>query len=346
MAAVFPHLAGLRAATRFLTYKAVLDAREGRGNEAWAALSTALRMNDQVTREPTLISVLVRVACIKILFSAFPRVLADAPPTPDQARSFSGLLANFDMMRGYARAMQAERCCGIWEFDYVRRGRLKDVLTLSAGESERSDLWLRALARLGIIGRLVWEPLRKLDELYYLRSMRDWIALAEQPYASALHGYERLGAKRLVSYDVLEEQMQRGPWYAVLTRNISPVFSRAHAARDEAIAILRLMQTALALHSYRLEHAGYPASLEELTPGGVPSFALDPFADRPLLYQREGTGYLLYSIGKDLADNGGVDRETAIVRTRRGFPDYDLPLRLPAKLPRVQRRRFWPPQAT
>ncbi len=71
-------------------------------------------------------------------------------------------------------------------------------------------------------------------------------------------------------------------------------------------ARLRLVRVALALRVFRLEQGAYPEKLEELTRiiGHVPD---DVFGAGPLKYSRRGGGYVLYSVGHDGVDDGGVD---------------------------------------
>ena len=64
-----------------------------------------------------------------------------------------------------------------------------------------------------------------------------------------------------------------------------------------------------ALRLYQVEHGAYPDSLEALVPECLPSVPQDPFGGKPLKYRREGNSYVLYSIGADLKDGGGVGGE-------------------------------------
>ena len=45
----------------------------------------------------------------------------------------------------------------------------------------------------------------------------------------------------------------------------------------------------------------------ELSPDYLKEIPLDLFIDKPLHYEREGKGYLLYSVGMNLKDDGGSD---------------------------------------
>jgi hypothetical protein len=147
------------------------------------------------------------------------------------------------------------------------------------------------------------------------------VALAGEPYRQSVEGQQRL-----------EKQMAQRPWYAVVTRTLAPIYIRATQARDEARAMVGLMRAALALRDYQIEHRSYPASLADLRAAGGWAIPHDPFSGKPFIYRREGAGYLVYSVGADLKDDGGISQRTATERAPRPISSrplaYDLPLRM------------------
>jgi len=80
-----------------------------------------------------------------------------------------------------------------------------------------------------------------------------------------------------------------------------------HVNREaRCLANLRLALTAVALEQFRAAHNNrYPASLSELTPDYLVTTLTDPFDGQPLRYRKQDAGYVLYSIGPDLKDDGG-----------------------------------------
>jgi len=63
---------------------------------------------------------------------------------------------------------------------------------------------------------------------------------------------------------------------------------------------LQLAVSACDLAIYRRVHGEFPGDLGEL-----PVSTIDPWTGEPLRYRREGDGYVLYSVGYDLKDDGG-----------------------------------------
>ena len=70
-------------------------------------------------------------------------------------------------------------------------------------------------------------------------------------------------------------------------------------------------QVGMALERYRAAKGDYPAALGTLAPEFLPSVPVDVFNGQPLHYRRVPGGAVVYSVGPNLKDDGGVeDRES------------------------------------
>jgi hypothetical protein len=85
----------------------------------------------------------------------------------------------------------------------------------------------------------------------------------------------------------------------------------------------QILVTDLAIRVYRLEHGRDPERLEELVPSLLKSVPLDPFSKKPLVYRPQGNTYLLYSVGPDRHDDGGMSMQ-AKTDHANGKGDYVL----------------------
>jgi len=74
----------------------------------------------------------------------------------------------------------------------------------------------------------------------------------------------------------------------------------------EARAQHALSVISLAMAAYRAEKGEYPDSLDKLAPTCLKTIPLDPFTDKPMRYKRTDKGYVLYSVGPNMRDDGGV----------------------------------------
>jgi len=65
--------------------------------------------------------------------------------------------------------------------------------------------------------------------------------------------------------------------------------------------------TVLALGAFHHEHQTFPATLAELVPEYLPRVPTDYYDHQPLRYRRTDEAYVLYAVGRDGKDDGGVD---------------------------------------
>lgn len=99
-----------------------------------------------------------------------------------------------------------------------------------------------------------------------------------------------------------------------LVQTLMPSVGRAVAALDQGEAQLAGVRAVLAVEAWRGEHGGEPpATLDELVPGHLREPPADPFAPDGRLRYRVldgadalGRVYLVYSVGLDGVDDGGV----------------------------------------
>src|SRR5262249_44069112 len=109
----------------------------------------------------------------------------------------------------------------------------------------------------------------------------------------------------LAGWRALDESFA-GDKRGVLTGHIFPDARKCAVRAAEADAALRLAQLALAATAYRAKHGAYPGKLDDLVPQDLDALPRDPFDGRPLRLKHDGKGLVLYSIGRDLRDDGGV----------------------------------------
>ena len=83
----------------------------------------------------------------------------------------------------------------------------------------------------------------------------------------------------------------------------------------------RAASTAIALDLFHRRHGRYPDRLDDLVPDFLPSVPVDPFDGRPVRFRHEPDRLIIYSIGGDGVDNGGLQE------SYRG-PDFAFPVRL------------------
>lgn len=284
-AAVFPHFAQFRAATRLVTARMVLDAHDGRDGEALEWCAVGLGMAKHTSADAVLIGLLVRTAMLDTLFEGAQRVCAEVNIPPGQAQALLGLADDRDLWQHFERAMLGERALGMWVFGRADAGRAADLGLPGPG-------WFWQL-----YGGPLGGPLRKHDQLQFLDL---WSALLERTG----HPWREVGGNDPALEHFLKAGMA-GLYIEPITHAFVPPFANAQMMRERAIARLDQFRIALALNVYRQAHGGYPetlAPLAEVVDWPIPD---DIFSGEPFRYRREGAGYVLWSLGPDLDDDGG-----------------------------------------
>lgn len=89
--------------------------------------------------------------------------------------------------------------------------------------------------------------------------------------------------------------------HLLISMILDPALTHVREKQEQVLVEQDLTNVALTLARYRATHESYPDKLE------LPRdrFAAD---GRPLTYRRDGSGYILYSVGPDGTDDGGVTR--------------------------------------
>jgi hypothetical protein len=278
--AELPHISPMIRASRFLLAEVELGGTP-------EAAAWAFRLSEAVADEPLMISQLVRSVCQGIATAGLESALSGAIPEALLRASF-GAPSPESARAGLERSLLCELYAGA-------KTMLED------GPAAREGAFGQKAALLTSPD----DPRAADDLAYYGESLRQLGDLVGRPYWEVR---ERLAR-------VQEERVDQAPDWARMTRVAMPSFSRA--ARNQASAEARLGTSRLAsqLRLYREARGDYPQSLEAL---GLDRLPLDPFTGRPYLYRREGEGFVVWSVGDDGLDGGGVsDLEDVPLRAKR-----------------------------
>ena len=104
---------------------------------------------------------------------------------------------------------------------------------------------------------------------------------------------------------------QELPPYCILTRLMVPAVASAGQRLSFSFSDAEITRLGLAAVRYKQEHGAYPPDLRALGAQDI----LDPFTGQPFIYHPEPNGFFLYSVGPDLADDGGRKYDS---KTKKG----------------------------
>ena len=140
-------------------------------------------------------------------------------------------------------------------------------------------------------------PIRKQDYGFYIRYLTEVILLSRLPYYEAREDLLRLdseirGMSRKMSHP--------------LSTMLLPALGRTHETQARYYARLGGLKIVLALKIYKAKVGEYPDQLSSLATDIIPELPLDPFTGENYIYHKEGKGFIVYSAGKNLKDDGGI----------------------------------------
>jgi hypothetical protein len=290
-----PHLIGIKHGMQLAEMAAILDAENNDEKQAAADVLMTLALARSLKAEPPLISQLVRSAGVSLAVDALNQVVNRTTLSPESLSGLSKALQSMEDYdargEGFNRAMASERAIHL------------DLL----GNPNKVTKFLQELGAMGAT-EMPREQLRRmvvhLKQPGSLKAEHDYL---ETSFQQLLSARKETFPDRLKAADLIQQCATEATNQGLLFCGWSlPDLTGAVRREARCLANLRLALTAVALEQFRAAHNNrYPAGLSELTPDYLGAPLLDPFDGQPLRFRKQAAGYVIYSIGSDLKDDGG-----------------------------------------
>ncbi|HEV7280024.1 MAG TPA: hypothetical protein VGN57_07400 [Pirellulaceae bacterium] len=272
------HVQNLRGVNRLLELDLEVKLAQGDVEGAVEDLLSMVATSEALSNEPILVSQLVRIACLGTATNALERTLRRHDLTDEQLARLQQAFARQHFHDGLRRAYRGEQ---FWAIHTMR-------VDGSSGIAEVD--WAKKL------------PFNGADLSKTLEIWRPVIDASDQGMLEALAASQKMKEEVDAAADSTIDRLR----YPMTLLMLPAVEASAKAfLRGEATA--RLAETAIACERYRLANGELPPKLDDLVPEFLPSVPADPFDRQPLRYVVSDSGALLYSIGIDQADDGGLE---------------------------------------
>lgn len=284
---LLPHLRPMRNLARILGAKAHIQMEKGDAQEAWQTITCLLRFADALRQEPTLVSQLVRVAIARMAAQTVYQFPTMTLPDANQMATLNELLVDLEDKAPVVLAFDGERILfgeSIFAQSHQTQECLEDEIM---GDGPLSS----ALARAYRLCR----PLVLTDHAQYLHIIHEYTRMGEQPYDAQDPSWAK----------AICEDM---PNYLLISYVLTPAGERVYHLHRRMVAQLRIMHVGLVLLRHQQDQGAFPPSLSVLNARIPP----DPFTQEPLIYRKEGKGFVLYSLSSDGEDNGGIPKQKNI----------------------------------
>jgi len=98
-------------------------------------------------------------------------------------------------------------------------------------------------------------------------------------------------------------------WGSTMLLLLTPSYGGVHKLKSQCQTDTAATQVLVALRCFKLKTGRLPQKLDELVPEYLPAVPLDDFDGKPIRYSAEKK--IVYSVGVDFQDSGGMTREEA-----------------------------------
>jgi hypothetical protein len=96
---------------------------------------------------------------------------------------------------------------------------------------------------------------------------------------------------------------------------IAPALLSSVQSYHEMRATILAARSAIAVQIWRLNGGVLPETREDFPDSVTQAWSIDPFSGQPLIYKRLDEGFIIYSVGGDMNDDGGATPEPSRRRT-------------------------------
>jgi ABC-type transport system involved in multi-copper enzyme maturation permease subunit len=270
-----------RTVTNLLRYDVLMRAQQDNVDGALDSCRAILNVGRSIGDEPTLISMLVRLAIQWVAFGSIERSLAQGQPTESELEALQRLLEDEQTQPLLLIGLRGERAI---------MDRLLESLQNGQTDFKKMEgIWGQGIAGL-LSGSLKNSRATLLD---YLTDIVEGAKLPDD--------------KQAAEFKRLESSIGPGP---STTRFMGPSVIRISTGFQRNKAMLGCTIVAVAVERYRLQHGHWPDSLSDLSPNLIEKIPMDPYLGKPLRYRRLADGVVIYSVGPDGKDDGGkIDRK-------------------------------------
>jgi len=313
---LLPNLSDFRNLARTLRLRAELHAEQGRYEEAFDDLKSCYRFGRHLKGDKFLVEQLTGIALEAISVRTIRDIVAKYEIDSELLKDLQQSIERFIENEKFTMSLEAEKL-GI--YDEIQRcftdghfGRghlyLSRMISLSSSDYQ-SDLALEA-----IISPRQWP--RAVNVLFTHPDKQQTRETADRFYdfwTSVSHKTPaQIKAEGIDPEKEASKIIEGNMFLQILEPALARINHIAYRNKTDVHATVAV----LAIKRFEKEKGRYPTSLDELVKAGyLKKLPVDPYSDGPFVYKKTDSGFLLYSLGENLKDDGGK-----LGLTKRGKP--------------------------
>jgi len=263
--------------TRLLGIDAVFKAEDGNIEEAVGQCLAARRLLRNYMQEPSLMSYLVAMACMKQVAACFNSIVSGKEIETETLRKILEEWDSSPWNEGLLWAIESEKTIG-----------LETALLYLKGEYDY-DFFVPS----GKLFYWVFRPVFKSEIIWMMRTYDRLHEVARMPYYSSRDSKE------------VDQIIDSIPWYYKMMGVLVPNFSATLLKKATLEAMYATARIGIACKIYKNLNGDFPEELAELSPEILENIPVDPFTGNPFIFKKQDSGFIVYSIGSNLRDDEG-----------------------------------------
>jgi hypothetical protein len=285
------HLAKPKGAAQVLRTEAAVAIAQTNTAVATEAINGIFAAGRSMSAEPLMISQLVGYAIDAIGIHTLQFALNAASFNAAELNAMQTAVSKADDMESAFRGLIGERAFFISSLSDPNGLIAASRVSPPSGiEEVASEVFLQPLARLSGF----WQR----DLRFGIDALTTYVGWARLPDPQRVHA--------TTNWDRMMVQAKNG--YYVMTGMLLPAMEKFISKDANHRAQVRTALVALAIERFRLANNGQlPDQLSSLVPAFLDKVPIDPYDGQPLRYKRTDKGYMVYSIGPDSVDDGGIE---------------------------------------
>ncbi len=307
----------MRMIGRILCCRAMLHLGEGDPQSAWTDLTACRRLARLASRGSTMIDLLSSYQMDELAHEGMLVLLESSDPDLDTIKQYE---IDFEKLPPFTPVLNvlnvSERC-----------NFLDAVCGIATSKVDGQELiGIDGKEKMASVHSIDWNATLRRANSYY----DQFIAAAQLPSHA-----KRCAASEKVVAPLKDLQSLNGPsfWRSqshngkamadLIATLMLPATKVFHQMETESLQREANLQLVFALLKYRLSRQSYPSTLQELVPEFLPAVTEDLFTETSVQFEPQESGFLFYSLGPNLKDDGGGDNRPA--------DEDDLKVRFPSQ---------------
>ena len=285
----------LRESAQLLGLEAYLHIQNKQPDLVIDSINAAFGLARSLEKEPILIAQLIRIALQAIALKSLERSVNQIEFSDEQLERMSRMVQEAHNPDGMLYGFVGWRCEGV---EIISRPINQNLKWFQPGTA----------------------PSRPAIFLYSFFRLNDQFASIHLDFitryieACKLPTHERLQVAKTIDAD-----MDKIPKYHILAEIMNIHGGGLIKGDCRIIAMLENARAALAVERFRLANARFPESLNDLVPKFIESVPIDPFDGKKVRYKKTYIGFVVYSVGDNLKDDGAKEK------SRQNRDTWDIP---------------------